>query len=337
MEIAKILGAAYIFLFFAGCADNLPRVDGEPGSSPRPEIPWTPPKAAIEKQKAFKASVLQSSKSSVIPQELLNNIHSLTLADIITIALLKNNQTREAWARARAAAAQYGSKRGAYLPNVNASASASRQKNPSLGAQFSSGAREYAANAGLNWLLFDFGGREASVEESREALFAADWTHNAVIQDVILNVEQAFYNYFAAKALQLAQQATVDEMQTNLNATNDRNLAGLATNADVLQARTALSQATLTLETLQGQVMTTRGVLATAMGLPANISYDATLPIGNPPLIATKKTIQEYLETALRERPDLAAAQAQALAAGAHVKSVRAQGYPAVSASGSIG
>ena len=49
---------------------------------------------------------------------------------------------------------------------------------------------------------------------------------------------------------------------------------GLATIADVLQARTAASQAQLDLQTTEGNVQTARGALALALGLPANLPYD---------------------------------------------------------------
>jgi outer membrane protein TolC len=261
----------------------------------------------------------------------------LSLIEIVNIALINNKQTRQTWAQARAAAAAYGSAKGSDFPDINVSLAATMVKNPALGGQLSSGAREYSANSSLNWLLFDCGGRRAGIDGARETLFAADWTHNAVIQNVVLQTEQAFYAYFAAKALLSAQKATVDEAQTVLDATNDRHLAGLATIADVLQAQTALSQATLTFETVQGQLMTTRGVLATAMGLPANTTFEVELPVGAPPLTASKKTVQEYLDLALRERPDLAAAWAQAMASDALVTAVRAQGLPSVEASGVVG
>src|SRR5207245_260821 len=68
-------------------------------------------------------------------------------------------------------------------------------------------------------------------------------------------------------------------------AAEQRYRVGLATIADVLQARTALSQARLALESTQGDLQTTRGALALSMGLPANIPYDlevlpdTTLPL----------------------------------------------------------
>jgi len=323
----------------AGCAHNPPGAYGSPGASPAVETPWEPPAQAIEKQKrAAQVEAAEAGEAApLVPPDLLGRIQNLTLPDIVNIALHNSTQTRESWAHALAAAAAYGSRRGSYLPDIGAAASVNWQKNAAAGGRLASGERTYSASGTISWLLFDFGGRGASLEETRETMFAASWTHNSAIQSVILQVEQAYYGYFAARALLAAQQATVNEAQANVNAAEDRHSAGVATIADVLQARTALSRAMLTLETLQGQIMTTRGILATAMGLPANTSFDVELPIDAPPVERTNRSVEGYLETAMKERPDLAAARAQAIGAHAHIRSVAAQGYPSISASGSAG
>src|SRR5207244_3674752 len=137
----------------------------------------------------------------------------------------------------------------------------------------------------------------------RAALLAADWTHNASLQSVVLAVEQAYFLYLGTKALLDAQQTTLKEAQTNLEAAEQRHRVGLATIADVLQARTALSQARLALQATQGDLQTTRGGLALSMGLPANITYDievvpdTTLPLG------VVEGVDTLLRQSLRARP----------------------------------
>jgi outer membrane protein TolC len=74
----------------------------------------------------------------------------------------------------------------------------------------------------------------------------------------------------AAKALLMAQQANLKDAQTQLEAADERHAVGVATIADVLQAKTALSRARLALQATQGAIQSTRGALATAMGLPAD-------------------------------------------------------------------
>ncbi len=321
-----------LFLLSA-CVHQAPKVLGAAPTSPAPETPWTPPRESPGPSPA------PAKPTAVIPPDVLARASSLTLADLVDLALRNSPQTAEAWAQARSAAAAYGSKLGDYYPQVDIGANVGRVEATTIG---SAGRttyilRTYGPTADLNWLLYDFGGREAAVDETRQALLAADWTHNAVIQNVILEVQQAYYQYVTAKALMEAQQSSYKEAQTSLNAAEERHRAGLATIADVLQARTAVSQARLAVEGLEGQIQTTRGVLATAVGLPANTPYDVSFSKESVRIRATDEAVDKFLKDAEAHRPDLAAAKAEAAKAAAHLKKVKAEGYPSLTASATLG
>jgi outer membrane protein len=223
------------------------------------------------------------------------------------------------------------------MPDVNLGASAGRQKAAATSSSTPQEQSTYGWSGDLSYLLFNFGGRRAGVEETRRALEAADWTHNQVLQDVILRVEEAYYGYISTRALAEAEESTFKEMQSNLDAAEVRHKTGLATIADVLAAKTALSQVALVLEGIRGQISVTRGALATAMGLPANTTFDVELPPPELPAQKVSEDVDQILEQAKTERPDLAAAQAQARKAEAHLRKVKADGWPSLSLSGSLG
>jgi outer membrane protein len=318
---AGILLAAVLTM--SGCASELPRIWKRPGTSVSAAVPWVPPPEAVPDSNQPTAPV-------TLPEDILKSGRSLSLLDIVDIALLNNPETAAAWAQSRSAAAAYGSQKGTYYPQVGASAGTSHRHGYTDNGETSYSERNALATLELSWLIFDFGGREASLDEVREALIAADWFHNAVIQKVILEVEKAYYGYVTAKVLIDAQQATYREAETNLAAAKDRHHAGVATIADVLQAKTALAQAKLVLDRLQGQVQTTRGSLATAMGFAANTPYDIGIPQGKIHIKETLEQVEAFLAQAEKQRPDLAAARAQARKAAAHVRKVEAEGYPSI-------
>ena len=252
----------------------------------------------------------------------------LTLERVIDIALQNNPQTREAYLRARAAEAALGSERAAYLPEIDVNASIAHT-NTSHGS--------FGPSLALTYLLFDFGGREARVEQARQALIAADFLHNQIIQDVILRVEQAYYQYLAAKALLDAQQATLNQRRTTLDAAEARHNAGVSTIADVLQARTAFSQAQLTYDTIEGNLRAIEGALATAMGISPTTAFDAGALPADVPAEELSGAIDELIALAQTMRPELAAARAIAERAQARIREVRAEGLPSITASGSAG
>jgi len=324
---ARALGAL-VLLALSGCLSNPPGVRGVAGTAPAPNVPWTPPRERASRDTT--AAV----PAPALPADLAQRIQALTLADIVDLALRKNTATAAAWADARAAAATYGAARGQYYPTLTADLNATAVKTAATAGRVSVQQQLYGPTLNASWLLFDFGTRSGSVGGAREALLAADWTHNAVIQDVVLQVETAYFQYHATKALLAAQQTTLKEAQTNLEAAEQRHRVGLATIADVLQARTARSQVQLALETAEGTLQTARGALALSMGLPANVPYDVELPPDTTPPLGITDSLDALIDRAVRERPDLMAARATAQAAQSRVAVARGQALPSLVVSG---
>jgi TolC family type I secretion outer membrane protein len=311
-------------LLLAGCVTSR-----SVGTAESPAKPWTPPANAIP------PPTPAETQKVVLPANVAPG-STLSLSEIVDIALSNNPQTRIAWLNARAAEAGVGSAQSFYYPEVDASAGITTARVPGSNGSAST-STTFGPSLTLNYLLFDFGGRAAEVEVARQALIAADFLHNQAIQDVMLRVQQAYYSYLDSKALLNAQDATIKERQTSLDSADARHNAGIATIADVLQARTAQSQAQLTRETIAGNVRTIEGVLATAMGLPATTRFDfGELPVEVPTTQVTN-AVDALIAQAVQQRPDLAASRAEAERSQAHVTDVRSSYLPALTATSSLG
>jgi outer membrane protein len=320
-------GVAVAALFLAtGCFPYTSGFRGLPETSPAAHAPWTPPPRA--------AAPAPVRNAAPVPDDLADRLGRLGLKDVVDIALRNNTATQAAWARARAAAAAYDVKRNAYLPTASASATATRLQTVATQGRAAVRQTVYSPAANLTFLLFDFGGRSGEAADARETLFAADWTHNATIQSVVLQAEQGYFRYMAQKALLRAQKSSLEEAKTNLTAAEERHRVGLATIADVLQARTARSQVQLVYETTQGDLLTTRGALATAMGLPADVPYDIEAVPDSIPALGVADSVSTLIDRALNSRPDLAAAWSSARAARARVGVERAKGLPEINVAG---
>jgi outer membrane protein len=268
-------------------------------------------------------------------------VNTLTLGDVVDLALRNNPETQISWANARAAAAAYGGSKGLYYPTIDAEIGVTRLRSsptfsndsvlrPSLTQT------NYGPTVSVSWLIADLGGRAGTIESARQALIAANWTHNATLQNVVLEVESAYFNYMANKGLVESERSSVKEAETSLQSTQERQRVGLATIADVLQAKTAFSQATLTLETTEGDLQTTRGALAAAMGLPANSPYDIDAPPATNVGPATD-SVDALIARAVSSRPDLASAQAQYREAVGNVRAARGNLFPSIQATGNGG
>ena len=315
----------------AGCAGT-PSVAGVAGTAPAPNREWAPPPPLRDSLPASPTS---------FPSDLLSRVSTLTLGDVVDVALRNNPETQISWANARAAAAAYGGSKALYYPTINGEIGVTHLKSsptfsndsvlrPSLTQT------NYGPTLSVSWLIADLGGRAGTIESARQALIAANWTHNATLQNVVLEVESAYFNYMANKGLVESERLSVKEARASLESTEERQRVGLATIADVLQAKTALSQATLTLETTEGDLQTTRGALAAAMGLPANSPYDIDAAPATNVGPATD-SVDVLIAHAMASRPDLAAAQAQYREAIGNVRAARGNLFPSIQATGTGG
>ena len=320
-------------MYLTGCIHNPPAVDGVRSTAPSPSQFWTPPADAITRDNAPQPHAT----APVVPVDLQSKIQQLTLPDVVDLALRNNPATRVSWAQARSTAAVYGSERGSYFPTLDFNAVYGRSQTVAAATRVSGPRTQYGPSVTLSYLLFDFGGRAGSVDAARQAVFAANLTHNATVQNVVLEVAGAYFNYMSTKALLDAQQSTVQEATTNVQAAEQRHQVGLATIADVLQAKTALAQAQLALETTQGNLQAARGALAVAMGLPANLPYDIE-PEPNPvPVRSIAESVDSLIAQAVRQRPDLEAARAKVQQSRSEVRASKSLSLPALTVNGSMG
>lgn len=260
---------------------------------------------------------------------------TVSLVQAIDLALCNNPRTRQTWIAARISAGQVGIAQAPYRPEVSGSADLSRSEvrnvtNPG-------GATQSSIGVLLNYLLFDFGGRDATLEQARASLDAANWTHNGTLQSVMLDAISAYTQLAAAtEALQAARTAEQSSARS-LEAARARAKAGTATRADVLQAQTANSQDRLTRTQAEGDVATAHGVLASTLGLPVNLRLNAVASRDFSGEALLDRSMPALLDLAGQRRPELAAAQAQVRAARQNVRVQESAERPSVSLTGSLG
>lgn len=249
-----------------------------------------------------------------------------TLDDLVERALARDPETRAAWHDARAAAAIAGSRRSAWYPRLDAAADLGRTDASGGGARTTAG-----VTGSLSWLLLDLGARGAAIEEADRLLLASRLARRAAVLDLILDVQETYYQYLGARALFAAQAASVKQAETALTAAEDRRRAGVATIADVLQARTAWSQARLRLQEADGQALAFRGALATLAVLPPT----TVLEVGELPERLAREEVEPEIERLLADaaarNPDLARARALAAASEANARLAARSGLPTLS------
>jgi len=278
----------------------------------------------------------EKSDLSTISEELVPYRENLVLTQLIDVALQNSPQTEKAWAEARAAAAAWAVARGSYYPTVDGVAETKKTK---FGA--SSGILDFQQTTAelalsLDYLLLDFGGRRAEIEQAKQALISANWTQNKTIQDVVFNVSSAYYELIGNKSDVEADKKNLQEAATSLDAANLMLEVGLGTLPDVLQAQASLAQAELNLVNDQGQVEISRGNLATAVGWGANEGFEVQEVDEDFEPALLSENVDNLIAIALKARPDIAAALASVRQSEASIKSARSAMLPSLSTSGTL-
>lgn len=262
--------------------------------------------------------------------------NALTLADVVETALCSNPQTREAYANARVQAAQVGIAKSAYLPSVNDSVSANVNWANPASAVRSNPYSNLSNNIVASYLLYDFGNRDANLENARQLLQAASATQSTVVQTLLLNATQSYYQVQAAIAALDAALESERASEESYKAAQARYQAGVSTPADKLQAQTLLAQNTLSRITIEGTLKNAYGTLANVMGVAANqpikLMLIATTQLQQSQLAQNVDAdINALIEQARTRRPDLMASEAQVKAAEASIAASRAAAKPTVS------
>ena len=258
----------------------------------------------------------------------------LALADVVELALCNNPQTRSAWANARAQAAQLGSSASSYLPTLSGPISVSSSRSQTGATTTDSSQQSIGVTA--SYLLYDFGGRAAGVENAKQLLVAANAARDEMLQSAFLSAVQSYYALLSARASVQSYLAAENAASKSLDAAQARYKAGTATQADRLQAQTARSQAALNRIRAEGEAANAQGELANAMGFDASQPFELAPVAESAPDPVAEQSMGDLLASARRSRPDLLAAEAQIKAAEASLAAVKADGLPVFTLSGTL-
>ena len=259
--------------------------------------------------------------------------HPYSLVELIDLAQSHNLLTRTAWNNAREAALTTGIARSAYLPSLTASVVGGYQSlhetsaaDPGLVGNTTADGVVPALS--VQWLLFDFGGRTATLNAAKLASVIANIGFTAAHQQVIHNVSLAYYAERAAHARGATAVSALKNAQSVQMAAEERYAHGLGTVVEVAQARQATAQALLVQVQAEGVAQDAYQALISAMGIsPLTRLRIADLPEHKLPP-AESDSIERIVAEALGRRPDVLAAYAAQQASQQNVRARRAEFLP---------
>lgn len=262
------------------------------------------------------------------PPEVPEQKDPLTLAELIDLAMRNNTQTRQTWATAREAAAQYGQSQQNFFPLATASYSFTRIRElfgfgSSSGAGSTDGGftvessgptvgylSQWGPQMAITYLIFDFGKTRASSQAALLALYNANLTHNREIETVVQTVTSDYYDYLYQQQLLDAYVQDISDARVTLKSAEVGLKAGVKDVSDVLQARSQLLQLETEWVNQKQTVKMAYAQLLTDMGLPANMELVFESMPQNPETYEIMTTVNELISLALEARSDLVASEA---------------------------
>jgi outer membrane protein len=256
-----------------------------------------------------------------------------SLSELIDLAEAHNPATRTSWERARSQAAALGITRSELYPTLAAAAlSQTESVQAFFGDRFHGQTTQtFELALDLNYTVFDFGARAGRIDAARARLLSANFAFNDTHRIVINLVQQAYYRLLSAIGQEDAAQASLTNAKSVQQAAEERLNNGLATLPDVLEARSATAQAEYDLQAVVGAEEIARGDLATAVGTSASVAIRVQPldQLRTPDSIS--ETVEEAIDRAFAQRPDLMQQAAEIRTANATLKEARAAYYPSLS------
>ncbi len=308
------------------------------GCGSLPERAWTPPLSLKNGDDGVsKLEQLRRFDETEVRQLSVNGAYDLLA--LIDLALKTSPQTQRAWYAAIKANAQLGQSEASNYPNIQANANGGYLKLPIQfpGQTLVVRNEAFLPQIKVSYDLLDFGRSRASERGAREQLIAANFAFDQAIQDLIFNVEKAYYVLAAANASVSAAQANLTLARTSLDAVQQRHSVGLGTKPQILLAKELEAQAVYDLENAHSMIHDSEAGLRQAVGVAA----DADIQIQNDHLDTVPQDlgpdVEALMADALKRRPDIAAQSAIVRASDAAIDHARSEFYPEVELSGNYG
>ena len=252
--------------------------------------------------------------------------------DFVARAQSDNLDLAQAVTRLRSAQARLREARAGRLPNVGANAGIGRDVG-----DFTQDELQFVLGGDVAWEADLFGRISGSVDASQADLLAAGYSLADLERVIIASVAtQTITARSLARQLEISRE-TLANQDDNLQIARWRNQAGLVSSLDVEQARTQRAQTAASIPQLESNLVATANAISTLLGEPPGQVYAALIADPRAVPVPPREVGLSAPADMLRRRPDVNAAEAQLAADLSRVGIARAQLYPLLRLTGSVG
>lgn len=255
------------------------------------------------------------------------NVQTFTLAQAVQTTVTHNPQIVAAQQTLEAAQQSVLLAKAGYAPtvslNTNGSYGTAGSSNV-VSAPFSSVTASGTATVAGNVTFFDNGRTAALVASAEAAAASAQAALRQTERDLSLQAATQFFTILGNEGVAQAQQQALAQAQAQLDLVQAQVRAGVAPQADVIQAQAQVAQAQVAALNANAQILTAKANLASTMGIDTTAPIEVSSPTPSVPQVAV--TADQVIAAALQNRPEIAKANAavQSAQAGLAIAHVNA-------------
>ena len=260
------------------------------------------------------------------------------MREVIALALENNRDLRVSMLNIERTRAQYRIQRADLLPTVAAAGSSSNQRLPAGVSQtgVETVSRQYSASLGFSAFELDLFGRIRSLtEQALQEYYSVEEEAKSAQLSLVAETAAMYLQLVADRELYDLTRATLVSWEENYELIRRKYEAGVASDLDLSQAESILNEARVNLASMATQVGQDENALALLMGCPLPESLPEVRRLAD---VAPLRDIPEGLPSELLERrPDIRAAEHQLMGSNANIGAARANFFPTISLTGSLG
>jgi outer membrane protein len=256
------------------------------------------------------------------------------LEQCISIALEKHPSLKASAGSIKANESKVGQAKANYYPQLNLSTSYQRIGPTSPAGTTLDSYDQYSTDVNVGMTLFDFGKTSTQVKIQNLNVNASRADYDDVMTMVVLNVKNAYYNLLQTQRNLVVAVDTMQQFQQHLDQANAFFRIGTKPKFDVTKAEVDFGNARLSVLKAENAVRAARITLKDVMGIPENADFAV---VDNLAFQKSDLQLNDVLNTAYSNRPDLRSVVAKRDAAERSIDLAQKGYFPTLSGSAGYG
>lgn len=235
----------------------------------------------------------------------------LNLIDLVHIGVCNNPALKSEYMSVKISEKNLSQGKSSYLPTIGASVYANKTWRKEENGEKESN-NPYSGSLNLSWLIYDFGSRNAKINELKENINISKYAYNVELHDMVLSVSKAYLNLLSAKESLKSELENEKMYAKSYEESKKKYELGMISLSDELQAKTSYENSSLAVIKARNNVEQYKGNLAILLNLSPNTDFKlANISIDSEMITLQSNDVNNLMELALENRSEIKKLESQ--------------------------